>query len=126
MGEKGVVREKESVLSGFEIAKVSLLFTQQQHQRARGQPLPKHIDLFPILLRCQDLLLLTSLCFETSCTSGVDSFPSRREKKTDVAARVAARVLVVIACEPVNHTISAQMPLGQQLPATAIKCRWYR
>lgn len=50
--KKGVVREKASVSSGFEVAKVFLLFTQQQqqqhqHQRARGQPLPKHIDLFP-------------------------------------------------------------------------------
>lgn len=52
--------------------------------------------------------------------------PPEGGEKTDVAARVAARVLVVIAREPVNHTISAQMPLGQQLPATAIKCRWYR
>lgn len=74
----------------------------------------------------KDLLLLTAPCFETRRTSGADSFPSQRRGKTGVAARVAARVLVVIAREPVNHTISAQMPLGQQLPATAIKCRWYR
>lgn len=50
VGDKGLAREKASVSSGSEIAKVFLLLTlqqQQQHQRARGQPLPKHIDLFP-------------------------------------------------------------------------------
>ena len=57
--------------------------------------------------------------------SGLDSFP--RREVPGRAVRVHASVRIVIdwhVCESVNHTISAQMPLGEEQPAPAINYRW--
>ncbi|KAL7392346.1 hypothetical protein ABVT39_023378 [Epinephelus coioides] len=54
--------------------------------------------------------------------SGVDSSPTG-EGRGD-AARVLVCVRVVIdwhVCEPVNHTISVQMPLGEQATSRSNK-----
>ncbi|CAK6950255.1 Hypothetical predicted protein [Scomber scombrus] len=55
------------------------------------------------------------------CGSGVDRQLSHRGG-TSNAVRVPVCVRVVIdwhACEPLNHTISAQMPLGEEQPASS-------
>lgn len=62
-----------------------------------------------------------------SCRSGRDSFPTG--EGPGIAARVHVTVLVVIdwhVYEPVNHTISGQIPLRGEQPGLAINYRWYK
>lgn len=135
-GWPGVVWGWKRVCRESKIVKFFLLLTrrqkkqQQRHERARGQPLPKHIDLFPhpgcVLCAAKTCSFWLPPALKRLVRLESTASPPEGEGKTDVVARVAACVLVVIAREPVNHTIPAQMPLRQQLPATAIKCRWYR
>lgn len=130
--------KKVSVSSGFEVLKSPSVYAVASKGKRTTSP-QTYWFIFPRLhlLRCQDVLLLnvreggralavTLSYVKMSRTSEVDSFP--KGEGPGVAARVPVCVLAVIderVCEPVNHTVSAQMPLGLQLPATAIKYRWY-